>query len=238
MSGAKAVAYVRVSTGLQADVGLSLESQEDRLRAYAGLYDLELVEVIVDAGESAKSLNRPGLTRALAMLKSGQADALVVVKLDRLTRSVRDLGELVDRYFANGKAALLSVSEQIDTRSAAGRLVLNLLASVSQWEREAIGERTAAVMQHMAKTGQYTGGRAPYGFRVEAGRLVRVEAEQEVLAAAREAKAGGLSLRAIARVLEQRGFLSRVGKTFAPEQVSKLFAPTQIARMLEQEGQS
>ena len=82
------------------------------------------------------------------------------------------------------------------------------------------------------------GGRAPYGFRVEAGRLVRVEAEQEVIAAAREAKAGGLSLRAIARVLEQRGFLSRVGKTFAPEQVSKLFAPTQIARMLEQEGQS
>ena len=220
--GTKAVAYVRVSTEKQADAGQSLEAQQAKVTAYAGLYDLELVEVIVDAGESAKSLNRPGLTRALAMLKSGQAEALVVVKLDRLTRSVRDLGELVDRYFANGKAALLSVSEQIDTRSAGGRLVLNVLASVSQWEREAIGERTAAVMQHKAAAGEYTGGRAPYGFRVEAGRLVRVEAEQAVLAAARDAAAKGLSLRAIALVLEERGFLSRVGKAFAPTQIARL----------------
>ena len=222
--GTKAVAYVRVSTEKQADAGQSLDAQRAKVTAYAGLYDLELVEVIVDAGASAKTLDRPGLTRALAMLKSGEADALVVVKLDRLTRSVRDLGELVDRYFANGKAALLSVSEQIDTRSAAGRLVLNVLASVSQWEREAIGERTAAVMQHKAKAGEYTGGRAPYGFRVEAGRLVRVEAEQAVLAAARKAKAKGLSLRAIARVLEQRGVLSRVGKAFAPTQIARLVA--------------
>ena len=222
--GTKAVAYVRVSTEKQADAGQSLEAQQAKVTAYAGLYDLELVEVIVDAGASAKTLDRPGLTRALAMLKSGEADALVVVKLDRLTRSVRDLGELVDRYFANGKAALLSVSEQIDTRSAGGRLVLNVLASVSQWEREAIGERTAAVMQHKAAAGEYTGGRAPYGFRVEAGRLVRVEAEQAVLAAARDAAAKGLSLRAIALVLEERGFLSRVGKAFAPTQIARLVA--------------
>ena len=86
-----------------------------------------------DAGESAKSLDRPGLQRALGMLKAGEAEALLVVKLDRLTRSVVDLGTLVERYFAPGKAALLSVGEQIDTRSAAARLVLNVLASVSQW---------------------------------------------------------------------------------------------------------
>src|SRR5216684_2636542 len=85
-------------------------------------------------------LDRPGLQRALAMLKAGEGEALLGVKLDRLTRSVVDLGTLVERYFVPGKAALLSVGEQIDTRSAAGRLVLNVLASVSQWEREAIGE--------------------------------------------------------------------------------------------------
>src|SRR5437763_1016789 len=98
--------------------------------------------------------------------KGGAAEALLVVKLDRLTRSVVDLGSLVERYFAPGKAALLSVGEQIDTRSAAGRLVLNVLASVSQWEREAIGERTATAMQHKARQGEYTGGQAPYGRRV------------------------------------------------------------------------
>ncbi len=87
--------------------------------------------IATDAGHSAKSLDRPGLQRALGMLKAGDAEALLVVKLDRLTRSVVDLGTLVDHYFAPGKAALLSVGEQIDTRSAAGRLVLNTAPSGS-----------------------------------------------------------------------------------------------------------
>jgi DNA invertase Pin-like site-specific DNA recombinase len=117
--------------------------------------------MVVDAGESAKTLDRPGLQRALGTLKRGEADALLVVKLDRLTRSVVDLGSLVERYFAPGKAALLSVGEQIDTRSAAGRLVLNVLASVSQWEREAIAERTATAMQHKARQGEYAGRSRP-----------------------------------------------------------------------------
>jgi len=224
MSKTRAVAYVRVSTEKQADAGQSLEAQQAKLSAYASLYELELVEVVVDAGVSAKTLNRPGLQRALAMLKSGAASALVVVKLDRLTRSVRDLGELVEGIFSEKGSALLSVSEQIDTRSAAGRLVLNVLASVSQWEREAIGERTAAVMQHKASQGEYTGGRAPYGFRVEAGSLVAVEAEQAVLTAARDAKRAGLTLRAIARELEQRGLVSRTGRPFAPTQVARMLA--------------
>lgn len=222
--GTKAVAYIRVSTDKQADAGQSLEAQKAKVEAYAALYELELVEVVIDAGASAKSLSRPGLVRALAMLKSGEAEALLVVKLDRLTRSVRDLGELVERYFASGKAALLSVSEQIDTRSAGGRLVLNVLASVSQWEREAIGERTAAVMQFKAAAGEYTGGQAPYGFKVEAGELVAVAGEQAVLAAAREARASGLSLRAIARALGARGFMTRAGKPFAAVQVARLVA--------------
>ena len=84
----KTIAYLRVSTDKQADKGISLEAQQDKAKAYASLYDLDLVEVIIDAGESAKTLERPGLQRALSMLKTGQADALLVVKLDRLTRSV------------------------------------------------------------------------------------------------------------------------------------------------------
>ena len=160
----RTVAYLRVSTEKQADAGVSLEAQQDKAKAYASLYDLSLVEVVIDAGESAKTLERPGLQRALTMLKTGKADALLVVKLDRLTRSVVDLGALIETYFAPGKAALLSVSEQIDTRSAAGRLVLNILASVSQWERETIGERTRDAMKHKQAQGEYIGGHAPYGY--------------------------------------------------------------------------
>lgn len=73
----KTIAYLRVSTDKQADKGISLEAQQDKAKAYASLYDLDLVEVIIDAGESAKTLERLGLQRALSMLKTGQADATV-----------------------------------------------------------------------------------------------------------------------------------------------------------------
>jgi site-specific DNA recombinase len=211
----RCIAYVRVSTMRQADEGVSLDAQHAKLEAYAALYDLQIVDVVVDAGQSAKTLDRPGLQRALASLRKGDADALLVVKLDRLTRSVADLGSLIDSYFAPGKAALLSVSEQIDTRSAGGRLVLNVLASVSQWEREAIGERTSAAMQHLRSEGQYTGGAAPYGYTLQAdGTLGENDAEQTIIRAARELRASGLSLRAVAAELAKRGHVSRTGKPF------------------------
>ena len=220
----KTIAYLRVSTDKQADKGISLEAQEEKARAYASLYDLDLIEVIIDAGESAKTLDRPGLQRALSMLKTGKADALLVVKLDRLTRSVVDLGKLIETYFAPGKAALMSVSEQIDTRSAAGRLVLNILASVSQWERETIGERTRDAMQHKQANGEYIGGEAPYGFKLVAGELIEDEAEQEVIQKAKTYHAEGLSLRKIAAELDKQGIKTRRGSIFAANQIKRMVA--------------
>jgi site-specific DNA recombinase len=96
----KAVAYLRCSTEDQATRGVSLEAQRAKVEAYAGLYDLQLVAVVEDAGVSARTLDRPGLQKALAMLARGEAQALIVLKLDRLTRSVRDLGELLEGPFA------------------------------------------------------------------------------------------------------------------------------------------
>jgi len=220
------VAYLRVSTDKQADRGVSLEAQRAKVESYAALYDLELVSIEVDAGESGKSLARAALDRALGMLRSGKADALLVVKLDRLTRSVRDLCDLVDRYFRDGKRALLSVSEQVDTRSASGRMVLNMLTVIGQWEREAIGERTSAAMQHKASLGEYTGGVAPYGYELAADgiSLVAVECEQAVIAEARTLRAAGLSLRKVAATLDSKGLRARNGRTFAASQVARMVA--------------
>jgi site-specific DNA recombinase len=222
----RTVAYLRVSTEKQADHGISLEAQRAKVIAYAALYDLELIDVIVDAGLSASTLERDGLNRALAMLRAGKSDALLVVKLDRLTRSVRDLGILVERYFASGKWALLSVGEQFDTRSAAGRLVLNVLASVAQWEREATGERTSAALQHKAAQGEYIGGGAPYGYRIadDGVRLDPEPAEQRVVASVRALHAEGRSLRAIARKLAEEALVSRAGRPFAAGQVRRMLA--------------
>src|SRR5207237_3279200 len=111
----------------QADGGVSVEAQTSKLRAHALAMDLELVDILVDAGVSARTIaTRPGLRRVLTMLDAGEADGVLVVGLDRLTRSASDLGELVERYFS-ARFALLSVGDSIDTRSAAGRLVLNVL---------------------------------------------------------------------------------------------------------------
>lgn len=221
----RAIAYLRVSTDKQADEGVSLDAQRAKAEAFAALYDLDLVAVEVDAGASAKSLERPALARALAALRNRQADALLVVKLDRLTRSVRDLGELLDGYFGAGKPwALLSVADQIDTRTAAGRMVLNILTSVAQWEREAIGERTAAAMAHKAACGEYTGGLVPYGYSVapDGVHLVEHEGEQAVIEAIRELRGAGLSLRAIVAELGKRGLVARTGKPLGLTQVARI----------------
>jgi len=152
----RVVGYLRVSTQQQADEGVSLEAQRSKLRAYAFAMDLELVALCEDAGLSAKTLDRPGLRAALELLDQGKADGLVVAKLDRLTRSVRDLGELVDRYFEK-RFALLCLADSLDTRTASGRLVLHVLGAVSQWEREATAERTRDALAQVKADGGILG---------------------------------------------------------------------------------
>lgn len=217
----KAIGYIRVSTEKQADHGVSIEAQTEKLKAYAMLYDIDLVDLVIEQG-SAKCLQREGLQSALSRLEAGEAEALIVVKLDRLTRSVADLGKLVDTYFQN--FALLSVGEQIDTRSAAGRLVLNVLASVSQWEREVIGERTSAAMQHMRNQNQYTGGKPPYGYDLVDGELIENENEQQVIKLVAKYKAAGLSYRKIAAVIDEAGHKSRTGKQLSAMSISRMAA--------------
>jgi len=221
MSNTKAIAYIRVSTDKQADKGHSLLAQQEKVNAYASLYDLDIIDFVIETG-SAKNLNRDGLQGALAQIKAGKADALIVVKLDRLTRSVADLGYLVETYFA--KAGLLSVSEQIDTRSASGRLVLNVLASVSQWEREAIGERTAVVKQSMKANGLYCGGLVPYGQMLVSGVLVTNPQEQAIICRAKALRSEGHSLRTIATMFSQEGLKTRKDTEFSHVLVQRMAA--------------
>jgi len=130
----------------------------------AVVHNAELIDLIVDGGESAKSLQRPGMEQLLALVDSKKVQAVIVAKLDRLTRSVKDLCELLERFERRG-VALVSVAESLDTSSAAGRLVLNIMTAVSQWEREAIGERTRDAMRHKLSQGERAGNIA-YGYRL------------------------------------------------------------------------
>lgn len=206
---ARAIGYIRVSTEHQAEEGVSLAAQEAKVRAYCDLYGHDLVSIEADAA-SASTLKREGLQRALDALDGGEADVLIVVKLDRLTRSTRDLDTLLHGYFTAGGHDLVSIGEQFDTTTATGRLMLGMLILVSQWEREAIGERTKAALQHKKARGERVG-QTPYGWRVAADG-VALEAdpdEQRALELMRELQAGGMSLRGIAAALEQDGVPAR-----------------------------
>jgi DNA invertase Pin-like site-specific DNA recombinase len=210
----KVIGYTRVSTDEQAATGVSLAAQAEKLSAYAALYGLQIVEMIEDAGQSAKSLKRPGLQRALQLLKAGHADGLLIAKLDRLSRSVKDWNALIDRYFGErGGRELFSVADSIDTRSAAGRLVLNVLMSVGQWEREAIGERTRDALRHKRSNGQRISGRIPFGFRLADDGVLLVEdpTEQAILREIDGLRAAGLSLRKIAAALNREGVPTKEG---------------------------
>lgn len=219
-SGNKVIAYIRVSTERQVDEGHSLEAQRAKLEAYATAFGLEIVGVEMDAGISAATLERPGLQRALAALRSGAADVLLVTRLDRLTRSVKDFAHLVESYFKVGGSRLMSVNENIDTTTPTGRLILNVLMTVSEWEREAAAERTTAVMQHLKASGKFTGGLPPYGFFVDEEGALQVDAEETVkLGQARTLRERGASLRTIAQTL---GTNRRTGKFFNASQIARM----------------
>jgi len=206
----KVIGYTRVSTDKQVQFGLSLEAQEQKIRQYCALYELDLIEIIVDGGESAETLNRQGIKKAIHLLESGKASGLIVTKLDRLTRSIKDLNYLLENLFK--KVSLFSVSELIDTRSPSGRLVLNILTSVSQWERETINERTKTALRIKRDKGEYTGGKTPLGWKLDPlGNEVPDEDEQELISIVRGYRGIGLSYQAIAQKLTESKFTSRTG---------------------------
>jgi DNA invertase Pin-like site-specific DNA recombinase len=226
----KTIGYARVSTDKQADRGVSLEAQAEKIRAMAVVQDAELLDTIVDGGESAKSLNRPGMARLLALVDSGDVQAVIVAKLDRLTRSVKDLCTLLERFERRG-VTLVSVAESLDTGSAAGRLVLNIMTAVSQWEREAIGERTRDALSFKRRNGERVGNMA-YGYRLadDGQHLEPDPGEQEALAEIRRLRGDGMPLRGIAAALNQQQMRTRRGTEWRLESVARILKQDHAAR--------
>lgn len=221
---ARLIGYARVSTDSQADAGVSLSAQRAKMALYAELHGVELVEVVSETA-SARSLDRPKLQRILRDLRKGKADGILALKLDRLTRSVADLGALL-REFADRGAALVSVEEKLDTGTASGRFFIQLMGSISEWERATIAERTRAGLAEVARQGRSTGGSAPFGFeKLPGGALVPVPDEQRTIARARALLAEGLNQVEVADRLGKEGFRPRQGCRFYQAQVRRWATP-------------
>lgn len=217
----KTIGYVRVSTDGQAQDGVSMEAQEAKIRAWADLNGAESVTIYRDAGISGKRAdNRPGLQEALSAI--GKGDALIVYSLSRLARSTRDTIEIAEQLDGRG-ADLVSLSEKIDTTTAAGKMVFRMLAVLSEFERDQVSERTRFALAHKRANGEKTGGDIPYGYRLEDGRLMPDPAEQKALALIRRLHKSGHSLRSIAKKLEKRGYRTKTGRThWHPQSVKQI----------------
>lgn len=211
--------YVRASTS---DQSITIDAQEAKIRAYCVAMDWPLSEVVKDPGHSAKSLERPGMARILEAVRAGQVERVVVTKLDRLTRSTRDLADLLD-LFAKHDVALVSISETLDSSSAAGRMVVNMLGVVGQWEREAIAERTATALAHKRQN-LVAYGKTPFGYRRFGSQLVPHGEEQSVLADALRMDREGHSFRAIGKMLSER-----CGRVFGPSSVRAMLRSRMVS---------
>lgn len=158
------------------------------------------------------------------MIESGEVHGMLISKLDRLSRNVKDLAMLLDGVFKASE--LHSVNEKLDTGTPHGRLAINIISSVGQWEAEVISQRTKQTIALLKKNGKYYGGRAPkYGFRVDNdNNLVRDNYEMKVIRKVKSLRGKGLSFNAIAQELAEKKMLNRKGKKFYAMQISRMVA--------------
>lgn len=208
----KAVGYIRVSTTGQAEDGVSLEAQEGRIQAWCALYGHELASVHRDVLSGGRADNRPALQACLDAACKNKA-VLVVYSLSRLARSTKDAILISERLDKAG-ADLASLSENIDTTSAAGKMMFRMLAVLAEFERDQIKERTCVALQHKRSKGERVGN-LPYGFQVspDGVLLEKNETEQESIREIQSLRKSGLSLRGIQDELKLRGSRNRNGNT-------------------------
>ena len=179
------IGYLRVSTDEQATSGLGLEAQRSRIAAEAAHKGWN-IRWLADEGFSAKNLHRPAMREALCLLSAHEADALVVAKLDRLSRSVVDFSNTLSTAKREGWSVVL-LDLAVDTSTPNGKLVAGLMAQIAEWERDIIAQRTREALAAAKARG---------------ARLGRPRATpDDVVIQVLDLHSAGLSLRAIARSL-------------------------------------
>lgn len=207
----RALAYIRVSTEAQALEGASLDAQRVALEAEATRRGWEL-EVVVDHGLSAKTLDRPGLQAALQRLDAGDADALLALRLDRVSRSVADFAGLLARAKKRGWR-LVMLSPDLDTEDPAGKFTAHVLAAAAEYERDLIGVRTREGMAQRRSEGVHMGRPPTLSETV----LKRIVSE----------RAAGTTIRAIAQSLTDEGVpTARGGRAWSASSVQGVLAST------------
>ncbi len=211
----KVALYIRVSTEEQAAEGFSLDAQREVLRDYCDLMDLEIFDIYVDDGFSGRNIRRPEYRRMMGDIDSW--DSILVLKMDRIHRNTRNFIEMMDILNKKGKD-FISKQEQLNTKTAMGRFVMQMIQGIAQLESEQIGERTKDGMRQKAETlesgtdeKKTMGFTPPMGYRIEGGKLTDDPDEQIVIEMIFDLYASGETMDSICYSLNRQGHLTRKG---------------------------
>lgn len=222
-TGTVVAIYSRVSTDMQVQ-SESLAIQEKVLREYCAFHKLKIHDHYSDAGLSGSNTqNRPAFKRMMADAAVKKFAAVIVTKLDRISRNLRDLLRLLDTLEEHG-VAFISISQRFDTSNPMGRLTLNVLGSFSQFEREMIAERVREHMLVRAREGKWNGGIVPYGFRQEDGKLFIREDEAGPVRKMFALYLEHRSIRFITNYLNEIGSKPRYANDWSATSVSRTLA--------------
>ena len=171
----KAALYIRVSTDAQFEEGYSVDAQKEMLEAYCRSKGWKTYEFYIDGGFTGSNIDRPAMQRMIEEVKGGQISAVVVYKLDRLSRSQKDTLYLIEDVFNPAGADFTSLNENLDTATPMGRAMLGIMSAFAQLERETIRERTRMGMKERVKEGLWMGGgRTPFGYDYDRTRGILV----------------------------------------------------------------
>ena len=210
----KACVYTRVSTTEQATEGYSIEEQDRMCRAAIESKGWTYVGTYSDPGISGRTMERDGLKQMMSAIGSGEVQAVVIYKLDRLSRKQRDTMTIIEDVFLKNDVALVSLNETLDTSTPWGRAMIGILSSFNQMESENIQQRTLMGREAKANKGGYAGGKPPLGYRADNGELVIVPEEAEIVRLIFRLRQEGGTLVGITDELNKRGFRTRKGLQF------------------------
>lgn len=230
----KAAIYIRVSTIEQAKEGFSIGAQKDRLISYCKAKNWAIHDIYIDDGYTGTNTDRPALQSLLNAL--GDIDLVVVYKLDRLSRSQKDVLFLVEDKFLNNDIDFVSLVESFDTSTPFGRAMLGILAVFAQLERETIIERTKLGKEKRAKEGLWRGGgNQPYGYVYDEKlkRLIVDDYESMIVKEIFDLYLSGKGMNSIARTLTENGYKTRVNTDWNMRQVRRVLANDTITGVVK-----
>ena len=203
--------YSRVSTEIQKE-NYSIGEQQERMQKYCDAMKWTAYKFYTDAGFSGAKLDRPALQKLIRDVRSGKIERVLVYKLDRLSRSQKDILYLIEDVFLANKCEFVSITENLDTSSAFGKAMTGILAVFAQLEREQIRERMAIGRDARAKSGKFCGCYVPLGYDRINDELVTNEFEKLQIIQIFENYASGMSPTTIAKKLNNAGMTHKYGK--------------------------